>query len=156
MYSVFHCDATPAVGFKTSGGALITNHEDIRVSYAISGGCSIDHAFKAAASSSGVVDDTIVLGGIYQACVLSFAAYFGASSGGVLATIANPANQTRRVVAGSVVFDTSLANSPLVAGTAYAFTRESPYCRDFVAAQSSAVGRLCAALRGCNVFRISL
>ena len=133
-YSVFYYDATPAVGFKTSGGALITNHEDIRVSYAISGGCSIDHAFKAAASSSGVVDDAIVFGGIYQACVLSFAAYFGASSGGVSATIANPANQTRRVVASSVVFDIALADSPLVSGASNTFKRESPYCRDFGAA----------------------
>ena len=83
MYSVFHFDATPAVGFKASGGALITNHEGIRVSYAITGGCTIDHAFKAAASSSGVVDDTIVFVGIYEACVLSFTAYFGASSGTV-------------------------------------------------------------------------
>ena len=154
MYSVFHCDATPAVGFKTSGGALITNHEDIRVSYAISGGCSIDHAFKAAAL--GVVDDTIVFVGIYQACVLSFTAYFGADSGTVSATSTDPASQTRRVVASSVVFDTVLAAGPLVAGASNAFTRESPYCRDIVAAQSSACGRLCAALRGCNVFRISL
>ena len=136
MYSVFHCDATPAVGFKTSGGALITNHEDIRVSYAISGGCSIDHAFKAAASSSGVVDDSIVFVGIYQACVLSFAAYFGASSGTVLAAIANPAlaSQTLRVVASSVVFDIALADSPLVSGASNTFTRESRYCRDFGAA----------------------
>jgi hypothetical protein len=154
MYAVFHYDATPAVGFQTSGGALITNHEGIRVSYAISGGCTIDHDLKAAAL--GVVDDSIVFVGIYQACVLSFTAYFGASSGDVSATSANLAPETRRVVASSVVFDTSLADSPLVAGTAYAFTRESPYCLDFVAAQSSAVGRLCAALRGCNVFRILL
>ena len=125
MYSVFHYDATPAVGFKTSGGALITNHEGIRVSYAISGGCTIDHALKAAASSSGVVDDTIVFVGIYQACVLSFTAYFGASSGTVSATSTDPASQTRRVVASSVVFDTALADSPLVAGTAYAFTCEA-------------------------------
>ena len=127
MYSVFYYDATPAVGFKTSGGALITNHEGIRVSYAISGGCTIDHALKAAASSSGVVDDSIVFVGIYQACVLSFTAYFGASSGPDSATMANPGPLTRTVRASSVVFDTSLANSPLVAGTAYAFTRESPY-----------------------------
>ena len=155
MYSVFNSDAAPAVGFKTSGGALITNHEDIRVSYAISGGCTIDHALKAAAL--GVVDDSIVFVGIYQACVLSFTAYFGASSGNVSATSGNLAPETRTVVASSVVFDTPLANSPLVAGTAYAFTRESPCCHDFVAAQSSAGCRLCgAALRGCNVFRISL
>ena len=143
MYSVFNSDAAPAVGFKTSAGAIITNHEDIRVSYAISGGCSINHFFKAAAL--GVVDDTIVFVGIYQACVLSFTAYFGASSGTVSATSTDPASQTRRVVASSVVFDTALADSPLVAGTVYAFTRESPYCRDIVAALSSAVGRLCAA-----------
>ena len=134
MHSVFHCDATPAVGFKTSGGALITNHEDIRVSYAITGGCSIDHTYKAATSSSGVVDDTIVLVGIYQACVLSFAAYFGASSGTVSATSADPASQTRRVVASSVVFDTVLAAGPLVAGASNTFKRESPCFRDFVAA----------------------
>ena len=133
-YSVFHYDATPAVGFKTSGGALITNHEDIRVSYAISGGCSIDRTFKAAAL--GVVDDTIVFVGIYQACVLSFAAYFGASSGTVLAAIADPAlaPQTRRVVASSVVFDVALADSPLVAGASNTFKRESPDCRDIGAA----------------------
>ena len=127
MYSVFHCDATPAVGFKTSGGALITNHEGIRVSYAISGGCTIDHALKAAASSSGVVDDTIVFVGIYQACVLSFTAYFGASSGTVSATSTDPASQTRRVVASSVVFDTVLAAGPLVAGASNIFKRESAY-----------------------------
>ena len=123
MYSVFNSDAAPAVGFKTSAGAIITNHEDIRVSYAITGGCSIDHTFKAAAL--GVVDDAIVLVGIYQACVLSFAAYFGASSGTVSATSLNPASQTRTVVAGSVVFGTALAAGPLVAGTAYAFTCEA-------------------------------
>ena len=152
MYSVFHCDATPAVGFKTSGGALITNHEDIRVSYAITGGCSIDHAYKAAAS--GVVDDAIVLVGIYQACVLSFAAHFGASSGTVSATILDPASQTRTVRASSVVFDAVLAAGPLVAGASNTFKRESPCFRDIGAASSSACGCLCAALRGCNVFRI--
>ena len=111
------------------GGATITNHEGIRVSYAIIGGCSIDHTFKAAAL--GVVDDTIVLVGIYQACVLSFAAYFGASSGTVSATIANPANQTRTIVASSVVFDVALAVGPMVAGASNNFKRESPYFRDF-------------------------
>ena len=126
MYSVFHCDATPAVGFKTSGGALITNHEDIRVSYAISGGCSIDHAFKAAASSSGVVDDAIVFGGIYQACVLSYAAYLGASSGPVSARL-HTIFLNRSVVASSVVFDIALADSPLVSGASNTFKRESPY-----------------------------
>ena len=130
MYSVFHCDATPAVGFKASGGALITNHEDIRVSYAVAGGCTIDHHFKAAASSSAVIDETIVFVGIYQACVVSFTAYFGASSGGMSATIANPAPLTRRVVASSVVFDIALADSPLVSGASNTFKRESRYCRD--------------------------
>ena len=154
---MFPFDADCAVQFKLSDGSTtITAHDAMRVDYAVSGGCTIDHDFKAATSSSGVVDDSIVFVGIYQACVLSFTAYFGADSGTVSATSTDPASQSRRVVASSVVFDTSLADSPLVAGTAYAFTRESPYCRDFVAAQSSVCGRLCAALRGCNVFRISL
>ena len=108
----------------------------MRVDYAVSGGCTIDHNFKAATSSSGVVDDTIVFVGIYQACVLSFTAYFGASSGNVSATSGNLAQQTRTVRASSVVFDTNaaLAAGPLVAGVSNTFKRESPYCRDFGAA----------------------
>ena len=154
---MFPFDADCAVQFKLSGGSTtITAHDAMRVDYAVSGGCTIDHNFKVASSSSGVIDDTIVFVGIYQACVLSFTAYFGASSGTVSATSANPAPLTRRVVASSVVFDIALADGPLVAGASNAFTRESPHCRDFGAAQSSACGRLCAALRGCNVFRISL
>ena len=123
---MFPFDADCAVEFKGSDGSTtITAHDAMRVVYTVSGGCTIDHNFKAATSSSGVVDDTIVFVGIYQACVLSFTAYFGASSGTVSATIANSASQTRRVVAGSVVFGTALAASPLVAGTAYAFTCEA-------------------------------
>ena len=134
---MFPFDANCAVQFKGSdginGSTTITAHDAMRVDYAVvSGGCSIDHAFKGAAL--GVVNDTIVLVGIYQACVLSFTAYFGASSGTVSAIIANPANQTRRVVASSVVFDIALADSPLVSGASNTFKRESPYCRDFGAA----------------------
>ena len=134
---MFPFDADCAVQFKLSDGSTtITAHDAMRVDYAVSGGCTIDHNFKAATSSSGVVDDTIVFVGIYQACVLSFTAYFGASSGDVSATSANLASETRTVRASSVVFDTyaALAAGPLVAGVSNTFKRESPYCRDFGAA----------------------
>ena len=153
---MFPFDADCAVQFKGSDGSTtVTAHDGMRVDYAVvSGGCTL--STTSGAASSGVVSSSVAVTGVYQSCVLSFTAYFGASSGTDSATMANPGPLTRTVRASSVVFDTSLADSPLVAGTAYAFTRESPYCRDFVAAQSSAVGRLCAALRGCNVFRILL
>ena len=124
---MFPFDANGAVQFKRSGGSTtITAHDAMRVDYAVvSGGCTIDHNFKLATSDSGVVDDTIVFVGIYQACVVSFTAKFGADSGIVAATITNPASQTRTVVASSVVFGTELAAGPLVAGTAYSFTCEA-------------------------------
>ena len=127
---MFPFDADCAVEFKRSDGSTtITAHDAMRVVYAVSGGCTIDHNFKAASSSSGVVDDTIVFVGIYQACVLSFTAYFGASPDTtVSATSANLASETRTVVASSVVFGTgtALAAGPLVAGVSNTFTREFP------------------------------
>ena len=121
---MFPFDADCAVEFKGSDGSTtITAHDAMRVDYAVvSGGCTL--STTSGAASSGVVSSSVVVTGVFQVCVLSFSAYFGASSGTVSATIANPANQTRRVVAGSAVFGTALA-SPLVAGTAYAFTCEA-------------------------------
>ena len=130
---MFPFDAKCAVQFKSDefsffGDTTIAAHDAMRVDYAVlSGGCTIDHALKAAAL--GVVDDSIVFVGIYQACVLSFTAYFGAgeSSGEVSATMQNPGSETRTVRASSVVFDIALADSPLVAGVSNTFKRESPY-----------------------------
>ena len=123
---MFPFDADCAVQFKRSDGSNIpTSHDDMRVDYAVvSGGCTLSTTTGQA--SSGVVSSSVAVTGVYQSCVLSFTAYFGATSGAVSATSANLGSETRTVVASSVVFDTSLANSPLVAGTAYAFTREFP------------------------------
>ena len=125
---MFPFDANCAVQFKRSDGSTpITAHDAMRVDYAVvSGGCALSNTTGAA--SSGVVSSSIsvfTFDGAPQSCVFSFTAYFGASSGTASATMANLANQTRRVVAGSVVFGTALAASPLVAGTAYAFTCEA-------------------------------
>ena len=119
-------DASCAVHFKRSDGSTtITAHDAMRVDYAVvSGGCTLS---SSGAATNGVVSSSFTFNEARASCVLSFTAYFGASSGTVSATIANLANQTRRVVAGSVVFGigTALAASPLVAGTAYAFTCEA-------------------------------
>ncbi len=123
---MFPSDAKCAVQFKQSDGSTtITAHDAMRVDYAVvSGGCTLSNTSGAA--SSGVVSSSFTFNEVRASCMLNFTAYFGASSGGVSATIANPADQTRRVVAGSVVFGTNeLAASPLVAGTAYAFTCEA-------------------------------
>ena len=151
---MFPFDADCAVQFKRSDGSTtITAHDDMRVDYAVvSGGCFL--STSSGAASSGVVSSSVAFTGIYQSCEVSFTAYFGASPGTDSATMANPASQTRMVRASSVVFDIALAGSPLVAGASNTFKREFQYCRDFVAAQSSACGRLCAALRCCNLFRL--
>jgi hypothetical protein len=127
----FPFDADCAVQFKGSDGSTtITAHDLMRVDYAVvNGGCTL--STTSGAASSGVVSSSFTFNEVRSSCVLSFAAYFGASSGGVSATIANPANQMRRVVASSVVFDIALADSPLVSGASNTFKRESPYCRDF-------------------------
>jgi hypothetical protein len=125
----------------------------MRVVYAVvSGGCAL--STSPGQPASGVVSSSFTFNEVRQACVLSFTAYFGAGSGTVSATSADLASQTRRVVASSVVFDAVLAAGPLVAGASNTFKRESPCFRDIGAASSSACGCLCAALRGCNVFRI--
>ena len=126
---MFPFDADCAVQFKGSDGSTtITAHDGMRVDYAVvSGGCTLSNTSGAA--SSGVVSSSFTFNEARASCVLNFTAYFGASSGKVAATSANLANQTRRVVASSVVFGTgtALAASPLVAGTAYAFTCEAQF-----------------------------
>ena len=128
-YSVFLYDATPAVGFKTSGGALITNHEGIRVSYAISGGCTIDHALKAAASSSGVVSDNIVFNDFVGSCQCSFTAFFGASEGSenVSSTQTNAPVVSRTLIAHNMHFNTSLSSGPLTGGVEYPFAGDGAF-----------------------------
>ena len=109
--------------FKTSSpSATITAHGDMRVVYAVvSGGCTLS---SSGAATNGVVSSSFTFNEARASCVLSFTAYFG-TTGTVSATMQNPASQTRTVVASSVVFGTELAASPLVAGTAYAFTCEA-------------------------------
>jgi hypothetical protein len=132
-YFVFYYDATPAVGFKTSGGALITNHEGIRVKYAISGGCSIDHDFKAAASSSGVVDDNIVFNNFVGSCQCSFSAFFGATEGSVVpSTQTNAPVVSRTLIAHSMEFSTSLSNGPLTGGDEYPFAGDGAFLSLFI------------------------
>ena len=128
-YSVFLYDATPAVGFKTSGGARITNHEGIRVSYAITGGCSIDHTFKAAASSSGVVSDNIVFNDFVGSCQCSFTAFFGASEGSenVSSTQTNAPVVSRTLIAHNMHFNTSLSSGPLTGGAEYSFAGDGAF-----------------------------
>ena len=120
---MFPFDADCAVQFKLSGGSTtITAHDAMRVDYAVvSGGCTL--STTSGAAISGVVSSSFTFNEVRASCVLSFTAYF--SFGTVSATMVNPAPLTRRVVAGSVVFGTALAASPLVAGTAYAFTCEA-------------------------------
>ena len=122
---MFPFDANCAVQFKQSDGSTtITAHDAMRVDYAVvSGGCTL--STTSGAAISGVVSSSFTFNQVRASCVLSFTAYFGASSGTVSATSANLASQTRTVVAGSVVFGTALADSPLVSGTAYAFTCEA-------------------------------
>ena len=124
---MFPFDANGAVEFKQSGAStIITAHDTMRVDYAVvSGGCTLSTTTGAA--SSGVVSSSFTFNEVRASCVLSFTAYFGASSGTVSATSANLASQTRTVVASSVVFGTALAASPLVAGTPYAFTCEAQF-----------------------------
>ena len=123
-YSVFHYDATPAVGFKTSGGALITNHEDIRVSYAISGGCSIDHALKAAAL--GVVIDNIVFNDFVGSCQCSFTAFFGADTG-IASTQTNAPVVSRTLIAHNMHFSTPLSSGTLTGGVEYPFAGDGAF-----------------------------
>ena len=153
---MFPSDASCAVEFRQlDGSTIVTAHEAMRVVYAVvSGGCAL--STSPGQPASGVVSSSFTFNEVRQACVLSFTAYFGAGSGTVSATSADPAPLTRRVVAGSVVFDIALADSPLVAGASNIFKREFPYCREIGAASSSTCGRLCAAVCVCNVFRISL
>ena len=151
---MFPFDASCAVEFRQfDGSTIVTAHEAMRVVYAVvSGGCAL--STSPGQPASGVVSSSFTFNEVRQACVLSFTAYFGAGSGTVSATSADLASQTRRVVASSVVFDAVLAAGPLVAGASNTFKRESPCFRDIGAASSSACGCLCAALRGCKVFRI--
>ena len=123
---MFPFDADCAVQFKGSDGSTtITAHDGMRVDYAVTGGCSL--LTTTGQASSGVVSSSFTFNEVRASCVVSFTAYFGAISGTVAATMVNLANQTRRVVASSVVFGTgtALVASPLVAGTAYAFTCEA-------------------------------
>ena len=123
---MFPFDASSAVQFKeSSASTTITAHDAMRVVNAVvRGGCTTLSTATGAATN-GVVSSSFTFNEVRASCVLSFTAYFGASPDTVSATIANPESQTRRVVASSVVFDTALADSPLVAGTAYAFTCEA-------------------------------
>ena len=123
---MFPFDADCAVQFKLSGGSTtITAHGDMRVDYAVvSGGCTLSTATGAA--TNGVVSSSFTFNEARASCVLSFTAYFGASPDTtVSATNGNLAQQTRTVVASSVVFGTALAAGPLVAGTPYGFTCEA-------------------------------
>ena len=126
---MFPFDADCAVQFKEYGGSTtITAHDAMRVDYAVvSGGCALSTTTGAA--SSGVVSSSFTFNEVRASCVLSFTAYFGASSVEVSATSTNGnlASQTRTVVASSVVFGTELAAGPLVAGTAYSFTCEAQF-----------------------------
>ena len=130
---MFPFDADCAVQFKGSDGSTtITAHDTMRVDYAVvSGGCTLSNTSGAALA--GVVSSSFTFNEVRASCVLSFAAYFGASSGTVSASI-NTIFLNRSVVASSVVFDIALADSPLVSGASNTFKRESPYCRDFGAA----------------------
>ena len=127
---MFPFDADCAVQFKGSDGSTtITAHDAMRVDYAVvSGGCTL--STTSGAASSGVVSSSFTFNEVRASCVLSFSAYFGASSGTVSASI-NTIFLNRSVVASSVVFDIALADSPLVSGASNTFKRESPYCRDF-------------------------
>jgi hypothetical protein len=122
---MFPFDSRCAVHFKQSGGSTtITAHDAMRVDYAVvSGGCTLSTATGAA--TNGVISSSFTFNEARASCVLSFTAYFGASSGTVSAASANLLSQTRTVVASSVVFGSALAASPLVAGTAYPFTCEA-------------------------------
>ena len=128
---MFPFDASFAVQFKTADGSTaITANGPIRVDFAVvSGGCTL--STTSGAALSGVVSSSFTFNEVRESCVLSFNAYFGSSSGTVSATIANPASQTRTIVASSVVFDIALAVGPLVAGASNNFKRKSPYFRDF-------------------------
>ena len=129
---MFPFDASFAVQFKMADGSTtITAHDyAMLVVYGVvSGGCTLSTNFGFA--SSGVVSSSFTFNEVRESCMLSFTAYFGASSGTVSATIANPASQTRTIVASTVVFDVALAVGPLVAGASNSFKRESPYFRNF-------------------------
>ena len=125
---MFPFDDNGAVQFKQSGGSTtITAHDAMRVDYAVvSGGCTLSTTTGEALS--GVVSSSFTFNEVRTSCVLSFTAYFGATSGTVSATSANLASETRTVVASSVVFGTgtALAAGPLVAGVSNTFTREFP------------------------------
>ena len=123
---MFPFDASFAVQFKMADGSTtITAHDyAMLVVYGVvSGGCTLSTTTGQA--SSGVVSSSFTFNEVRASCVLSFTAYFGASSGTLSASSANLASQTRTVVASSVVFGTALAAGPLVAGTAYGFTCEA-------------------------------
>ena len=127
---MFPFDADCAVQFKQSDGSTtITAHGAMRVDYAVvSGGCTLSTATGAA--TNGVVSSSFTFNEARASCVLSFAAYFGASPDTTVSatnTNGNLAQQTRTVVASSVVFGTALAAGPLVAGTAYPFTCEAQF-----------------------------
>ena len=121
---MFPFDADCAVQFKQSDGSTtITDHDAMRVDYAVvSGGCTLS---SSGAASSGVVSSTFKFNQVRASCEVSFTAYFG-TTGTDSATMQNPGSVTRTVRANSVVFGTNeLVASPWVAGTAYAFTCEA-------------------------------
>ena len=122
---MFPFDADCAVQFKQSDGSTtITDHDAMRVDYAVvSGGCTLSTTTGAA--SSGVVSSSFTFNEVRASCEVSFTAYFG-TTGTDSATMQNPGSVTRTVRANSVVFGTNeLVASPWVAGTAYAFTCEA-------------------------------
>ena len=120
--SCFRVDSVCAVKFKNTAGAVITSHDDMRVEYGVSGGCT--RSPVSAAVSSGVVAQTgFVIDGHVGDCGFTFTALFGASTGSIASTNTQPSPISRTVIANDVVFDPALSAAALIAGAPQSFTR---------------------------------
>ena len=130
-----------AVALRNLQDALIASHVALIITPSIlSGSCAINIAAKTV-SSGGIFDYTASPSGSTQGqviftnyigtCVLRLIATFASTAGTVTAgqscTVSNPSDETRLLIAHSVIPDPAflLAAGPLTAGASYPFKREA-------------------------------
>jgi len=129
-----------AVALRNLQNVLIASHVALIVTPSIlSGSCAINIAAKTV-SSGGIFDYTaippgdqgkVIFTNYIGTCVLRLIATFASTDGTVTAgqscTVSNPSDETRLLIAHSVIPDPAflLAAGPLTAGASYPFKREA-------------------------------
>jgi len=129
-----------AVALRNLQNVLIASHVALIVTPSIlSGSCAINIAAKTV-SSGGIFDYTaippgdqgkVIFTNYIGTCVLRLIATFASTAGTVTAgdscTVSNPSDETRLLIAHSVIPDPAflLAAGPLTAGASYPFKREA-------------------------------